>query len=192
MAELATLFKRIGLSDEKALETSKNKKLGPLLRDTLEHANVGETTVEKTVGALYYTLASLMTKKAAVHLQYMSQAISSSKLLSSDQIVAAIKYCEKAPSDAPINDADFNFACGVGVVVSEAEIDAAIQTLFTLKGEELLLKRYQLSGSLLGQLKTKVRWASAQVVKERLEISLLAILGPKDARDDLKAIVSVG
>lgn len=46
-----------------------------------------------------------------------------------------------------------------------------------------------MAGMLLGVLKGELKWANALVVKETLDTQLLAYLGPKDERDDPKALV---
>ncbi len=58
------------------------------------------------------------------------------------------------------------------------------------KKQDLDAKRYQMLGLLLGQLKTILKWANALTVKEELDAQMLAYLGPKDERDNLKAAVT--
>lgn len=57
------------------------------------------------------------------------------------------------------------------------------------KKEQIEEKRYSLLGPLLGSIKASLKWANAQAVKEELDVQLLALLGPKDERDDPKAKV---
>ncbi|KAK5670725.1 Glutaminyl-tRNA synthetase [Batrachochytrium dendrobatidis] len=183
-SELTDLFTRIGLSDVKAKETAANKKLAPTLTQVITEAGVTADGVEKSLGALLYTLASTITKDATVHLPYLAKAVFNGNLTSSDQVSAAIKFSEKATG--PIDDIAFNEACGVGVVVTSDEITASVAALVAEKKVELEEKRYQMLGSLLGLMRTRLRWANSLAVKEELDRQILALLGPKDERDNLK------
>ncbi|KAJ3110440.1 hypothetical protein HDU96_006616 [Phlyctochytrium bullatum] len=97
---------------------------------------------------------------------------------------AAIKYAE---ANKEINAAAFDTACGVGVVVSDAEIKAAVAKHFSEKLAEIQSKRYQSLGSILAALRTgNMRWANAATVKKFVDEKLLEVLGPKDDRDSGK------
>ncbi|KAJ1340152.1 glutamine-tRNA ligase [Batrachochytrium salamandrivorans] len=179
--DLADLFVKIGLSDAKAKETAANKKLAP----TLQLADVPSKGVDKALGALLYALASTATKPSLPHLPFLAKAIAAGDLTSSDQVSAAIKFAEKAGSS--IDPVAFNEACGVGVVVTLEDIVASVTDLISEKNAELIERRYQLSGSLLGLMRTRLRWANPLAVKSELDRQILALLGPKDERDDPKA-----
>ncbi|KAJ3221563.1 hypothetical protein HK099_003408 [Clydaea vesicula] len=182
--EIISLFEAIGLSNQKALETKNNKKLCPNLINAIQSFGSIDN-LDKTTGALIYNLASLITKDSVKHLPYISVCIRDKKLLSSDQILAAIKFCEDV--DGEINDEEFNRYCGVGVEVSQEEIAEAVGEFFKLKKKELIEKRYTMLGPILGTLRTTIKWANPLLVKEEVEKRMLELLGPKDERDDLKA-----
>ena len=76
----------------------------------------------------------------------------------------------------------------LGVVVSQEEIQAAIKALLDSRKDELIEKRYTLVGQLLGALRGQLKWANAQMLKEELDKSVLALIGPKDDRDDPKKV----
>ncbi|KAJ3259100.1 hypothetical protein HK103_002987 [Boothiomyces macroporosus] len=184
MSNLEKLFIGIGLTEQKAKETAANKKLAPNLETVIGHANA-TGGVEKAKGALLYTLASTCTKNTLAHLPYIAKAIADDRLTTGDQVSAAIKFCDKAQK---FTDKEFNEACGVGVVVTREEINKAVKELFVKKKADLDAKRYQMLGVLLGALRNELRWANPMFVKEELDAQLLAYLGPKDERDDLKAL----
>ncbi|KAL2913211.1 Glutaminyl-tRNA synthetase [Polyrhizophydium stewartii] len=184
MADLAELFTRIGLSEAKAKETAANKKLAPTLELVVREAGAADGT-EKATGALLYALASTATKGALPHLPYLARAVAAGRLATSDQVSAGIKFAEKAGDS--IDEAAFNEACGVGVVVTPEEIAAAVAEVIAAARPELDEKRYQGVSPLLGQLRTRLRWANSLAVKEELDKQVLALLGPKDERDDPKA-----
>jgi Glutaminyl-tRNA synthetase, non-specific RNA binding region part 1 len=76
-----------------------------------------------------------------------------------------------------------------GVVVSAEEIKASVKALIEKKKKDLDSKRYQISGMLLGTLRKEQPWANSLALKEELDSQILDYLGPKDERDDLKAMV---
>jgi glutaminyl-tRNA synthetase len=59
----------------------------------------------------------------------------------------------------------------------------------TKKKDDLDKKRYQIVGMLLGQVKAALKWANPLQVKDELDRQMLEYLGPKDERDDPKAMV---
>ncbi len=65
----------------------------------------------------------------------------------------------------------------------------AVASLLQDKGEELKEKRYQMLGPLLAETRKRLRWANPVAVKEAVDSQMLALLGPKDERDDLKKLV---
>ncbi|TPX64295.1 hypothetical protein SpCBS45565_g05991 [Spizellomyces sp. 'palustris'] len=184
MDGLAETFQKIGLSEAKAKETAANKKLSVQLEEVIRAAGASDG-VERTIGALFYTLASTITPKARPHLPYIAKAIKTGRLSSNDQISAAIKYAEKAGQS--LNDSKFDQECGVGVVVTPKEIIATVSNVIESRKEDLNEKRYQMLGQLLGELRTRLRWANSLAVKEELDKQMLEVLGPKDERDNPKA-----
>ncbi|TPX54510.1 hypothetical protein PhCBS80983_g05888 [Powellomyces hirtus] len=188
MDDLTALFESIGLSPAKAKETAANKKLSANLSTVIAAAGAqgsSSTTVEKSTGALFYHLASTITPKALPHLPYIAKAIQNKKLTSNDQVTAAIKHAEKAGDT--INNVAFDVDCGVGVVVTLEDIRDTVAALIASKKKDLDEKRYQVTGQLLGALRASLRWANALAVKEELDRQILAVLGPKDERDNPKA-----
>ncbi|KAI9017249.1 tRNA synthetases class I, catalytic domain-containing protein [Gaertneriomyces semiglobifer] len=181
MDELVALFQKAGLSEVKAKETASNKKLAPKFEQAIQAGDV----VDGTYGALLYNLASTITPKALSHLPYIAKAITSGKLQSSDQVSAAIKFCEKVDGD--ISETAFNKECGVGVTVTVEEITSSISALMSEKKADLETKRYAMAGQLLGLVKSRLRWADQKIVKDELDKQILSILGPKDERDNPKA-----
>jgi hypothetical protein len=76
-----------------------------------------------------------------------------------------------------------------GVVVSAEEIKASVKALVEKKKKDLDSKRYQISGMLLGALRKEQPWANSLALKEELDAQVFDYLGPKEERDDLKAMV---
>ncbi|CAG8775354.1 1208_t:CDS:2, partial [Racocetra fulgida] len=175
--ELIALFQAIGLKEQRARDTAKNKKLALALQNTISEAGFTRNGCDKSIGDLLYTLASTVSKDASAHLGYLARAISDNRLTSSDQVAAAIKFAETANEE--INDEEFNQACGVD------QITAAIASHLEANKDALISERYKLLGPLLAQARQipELRWANGVAVKNELEKQVIAIIGPKDERD---------
>jgi len=72
---LVLLFQNIGLTEQKAKETVKNKNLAPTLEKAIHYAGFQDTHSDKSTGALIYSLASTITPGALPHLDYLAKAI---------------------------------------------------------------------------------------------------------------------
>ncbi|KAL1914930.1 uncharacterized protein VTP21DRAFT_7846 [Calcarisporiella thermophila] len=183
MDDLVELFQKVGLSEQKAKETAKNKKLAPNLRDAIAEAGFTETGCDKPKGVLLYTLASTITKEALPHLAYIARAIRDDRLQTADQVSAAIKFA--AQSGPTIEDGSFDEACGVGVVVSPEDIKREIAAFVEANRETIVRDRYRVQMPLLGKLRSVpgLKWAPQADVREEWEKQFLVIVGPKDERD---------
>ncbi|KAJ3108430.1 hypothetical protein HDU97_001137 [Phlyctochytrium planicorne] len=177
-------FVKFGLSEQKAKETAANKKLSVNLDEVLDEIGVD---IAAKFSALLYTVASTITKDARPHMIFVAKAVVSEKLKSTDQVSAAIKFLESIKEGSAVPEKVFDDACGVGIVVTEKDIEEAVSKLFTEKDKDIKEKRYQSLGSLLAALKAgNLRWANAATVKKIVDQKLLEVLGPKDDRDSGK------
>lgn len=131
MDDLIPLFVKIGLSEQKAKDTAKNKKLAPTLETVINEANVRDGC-DKDVGILLYSLATGASKTPVEHLSFITKKIMNGDLKTTDQIsgkhffffklrqsnmlisiqnfiLAAIKF-----SESGFKEEDFDAATGVG------------------------------------------------------------------------------
>ncbi|KAK3811946.1 MAG: tRNA synthetases class I, catalytic domain-containing protein [Benniella sp.] len=177
---LVTLFQNIGLSEAKAKETAKNKNLAPTLEKAILATGLEE--VPRTTGALLYHLASTITPGAAPHLEYISVAIRDSKLSTSDQVSAAIKFVNNKQE---INEAAFNEECGVGVVVTKEDVKKAVDEYTKTVEAKLKADRYKFFGPFFAGVKgiPSLRWANGGDVKDAVDAKMLEVLGPKGELD---------
>ncbi|ORZ15489.1 tRNA synthetases class I, catalytic domain-domain-containing protein [Lobosporangium transversale] len=180
--QLVTLFQNIGLTEQKAKETAKNKNLAPMLERTIHSAGFQDKPSEKTTGALLYHLASTITPSAVPHLDYIARAIRDSKLTTSDQVSAAIKY---ASDKKEIDEAAFNEECGVGVVVTKEDVVKAVNEYTETVKDKLIKDRYKFFGMFFAGAKNipSLKWANGGDIKEAVDAKMLEVLGPKDERD---------
>ncbi|KAK9768801.1 Glutaminyl-tRNA synthetase [Basidiobolus ranarum] len=185
MEGMIDLFQKIGLTEQRAKDTAKNKKLAPTLERTITEAGV-QDGCDKNIGALLYTLASTLNKEATPHLPYLAQAVISGKLASTEQIAAAIEYVSNL-RDSQINEQEFNQHCGVGVVITPEQVQHEVSQQIEQNKEKILSDRYRCLGITLSTIKQnpELKWANGAVVKDEVEKQFLALLGPKDERDQV-------
>ncbi|CEP15816.1 hypothetical protein [Parasitella parasitica] len=173
MDDLIPLFVKIGLSEQKAKDTAKNKKLAPKLETVINVANVGDGC-DKDVGILLYTLAAGASKTSAEHLSFITKKIMDGDLKTVDQI-----------SGNGFNPEEFDAATGVGIVVTPEQITLAIAEFIAANKENIVANRYKTLGPTLSTTRKieALRWADGGAVKNEVEAQYLALLGPKDERD---------
>ncbi|RKP25501.1 tRNA synthetases class I, catalytic domain-containing protein [Syncephalis pseudoplumigaleata] len=184
-----TLFQKLGLSEQKAKETAKNKKLAAQLEHVIKVTGLLDADeCDRAVGTLLYTLASTISGDAAVHLDFLAKEVATKQLLTTDQIAAAIKY---AGDHAEIVRADYEKAAGVanraasGIVITEEDVKASVAAYIAENKQAIEEERYRCLGPTLSKLRKleALRWANAGLIKSELEAQLAALLGPKDERD---------
>ncbi|KAG0169763.1 hypothetical protein DFQ28_003090 [Apophysomyces sp. BC1034] len=183
MEELIPIFVKIGLSEQKAKDTAKNKKLAPVLEAVIREANAHESGCDKDIGNLLYNLATTITKDAQAHRAFIVNKIITGDLKTVDQVSAAIKFVEDR--EAPIPEDAFNEAAGVGVVVTPEQVKAAISNYIKANEENIVQNRYRTLGPSLANARKlpELRWADGVAVKNEVEALYLALIGPKDERD---------
>jgi glutaminyl-tRNA synthetase len=141
------------------------------------------------VGVLLDVLAGNCTGGPALkHRGYLAKRIAAKDLKSEDQVQAAIKYVAKV--DGPMDGAAFDEACGVGVEVSDAQVEAAVSRVVERERARLRAERYTYPvGTLLKEVREgpAMRWASSKTIKTKVDEAVLALLGPKTAEDEAAA-----
>jgi glutaminyl-tRNA synthetase len=106
------------------------------------------------------------------------------RLKNVDQINAALSYADALKG--PWVNETFEEAAGVGIIVTRDQVKEAVLRISKEKLSDINAKRYSFLGSFLGLVKQELRWANSLDVKEEVSDRLLALLGPKDERDDAK------
>lgn len=182
MADLVSKFEALGINPDKAKEAAANKKLSPALSDVID--STGQTEFAKPTGVLLYTLAAAVAKDKTPHAEYIAKAIANGRIATAEQLTAATKFCSK--NDPTNNEASFDEACGVGVTVSDTEISEQVSKVIANSKDLLLKDRYRVQGRVLGAVKktAELKWADSGKVKAEFDAQILALLGPKDERDN--------
>jgi glutaminyl-tRNA synthetase len=138
--------------------------------------------LDQGVCNLLYHLGSV--SKNDIHLIEITIAILDQRLKNVDQINAALSWADSLKG--PWVNQEFEEAAGVGVVVTREQVREVVLKISNEKYEDINVKRYSYLGPFLGLVKKELRWASSLDVKEEVSNRLLAMLGPKDERDDPK------
>uniref|UniRef100_A0A8C2WQ35 Glutamine--tRNA ligase n=1 Tax=Cyclopterus lumpus TaxID=8103 RepID=A0A8C2WQ35_CYCLU len=183
MADTLTLFTSIGLSEQKAKETLKNEALSSALKDAIIQARrtCGASGVDKAIGTLLYSMASRL--KDPKRLAFLSDGIVQCKICTELQLAAALEFVKSHPQD-PINQGEFDEACGVGVAITPEQIEEAVESLIKKHKEQLLKERYHFNmGLLMGEARSALKWADGKVVKNEVDLQVLHLLGPKTEAD---------
>ncbi|XP_053234395.1 glutamine--tRNA ligase [Podarcis raffonei] len=176
------LFVSIGLSESKARETLRNQALSALLREAVVQAQeILGSAADKTVGTLLYNLASRL--KDPKHLGFLVEYIATKKIVTDLQLNAALEYVKSHPVE-PIDAADFARECGVGVIVTPEQIEEAVEASISKHRAQLLSERYRFNmGLLMGEARSKLKWADGKIIKNEVDLQVLHLLGPKTEAD---------
>ncbi|KAM8830008.1 glutamine--tRNA ligase [Synchiropus picturatus] len=183
MEETLALFTSIGLSEQKAKETLKNEALSSALKTAISKATVatGSPVVDKAMGTLLYSMASRL--KDLKHLGFLSDNIAQRKICTELQLAAALDFVKSHPQD-PLNQKEFEEACGVGVVITPEQIESAVESLIKKHKEQLLKERYHFNmGLLMGEARSALKWADGKAIKNEVDMQVLTLLGPKTEAD---------
>ena len=183
--ELVEIFTKIGLEPKFAQGTANNKKISDALYTLIKEADLVEKGCDKAIGQ---HLLNIATKGApfvkglyATHRKALLDAVLSGDIKSNAQCTAAIQYFS---TKEIFNKEEFDKDCGVGVVVTEADMRAAIDKLFTDNLEEIKTKRYQVQGKYLGQATGPLLpWSDKKIMKDLFDAKFLEVCGEKLATD---------
>jgi hypothetical protein len=105
------------------------------------------------------------------------------QIASSKQLKAAAKYCG-AHKDLDVGA--FEKECGIGVVVSEAELRAAVQKSLEANAAVVAERKWNAQGVLMKDVSAAFAFADGNLVKQLVAEALEAKLGPQQQGDDGK------
>lgn len=179
------LFLKIGLDERTAKNTVANNKVTANLTAVIHEAAV-EDGCDRTVGNLLYTVATKFPTNALVHRPTLLKYITSSKIKTPAQLDAAFSFLTAIASDNLKVD-EFEAACGVGVEVSEEDIEHAVDEIFEDNKAVILEQRYRTNvGELFAHVRKKQPWADPKIVKKIIDDKLYTLLGGRTAADNEK------
>lgn len=183
MEDLTNRLERIGLADAKVKEILKNEKVAIALGDIAQEANY---TNAAPVLLHHLALASrTATPDQLTHRKLVSEAIAERRLLTTNQVDAAWNYVASTPNPT---SAGLDQESGVGIVVTKEDVEAAVRAYIEEHRTEVEAQRYKSLSSVLIAVKKlpSMKWASPALFKPVIDAEFLAVLGPKDERDNPK------
>ncbi|XP_043564583.1 glutamine--tRNA ligase [Chiloscyllium plagiosum] len=176
------LLRGIGLSEQKAKETLRNQALSGLLLQAIEQAQaILGSTPDKATGTLLYNAATRL--KDQTHLGFLVKYIAKKEVTSDLQLNASLDYI-KNHQLGPIDNADFERECGIGVVVTPEQIEEVVEATVNKYRNQLTLDRYHFNmGLIMGEVRNKLKWADGKIIKNEVDLQVLNLLGPKTEAD---------
>ncbi|KII94900.1 hypothetical protein PLICRDRAFT_128224 [Plicaturopsis crispa FD-325 SS-3] len=179
-SDLISLFKSINLTQAKAAEAAKSPKSAAVLQEIIKSHDLAAQGLDEKQAVLTAAFASQVAKIATAgdgEKGYVVDAILKGKLKSVDQVSAATSYIEQ--HSLPIDDADFDNACGVGFTITPDELHK--RALGYIK-ENAVTGWANLSAAITGLKKTPdLRWASPLELKNAIEKAFTDTFGAKEA-----------
>lgn len=175
----------LGLSEQKVKETLKNQSLTAVLTVIVDQAQ-SKGELNKNVGNLLYSLGTKLPRQFHSRLPFLVEYVADGRINQEAKLSAAIKFVQDCTT-LEIDNAKFEKACGVGVEVSQDEIEAAVALVISKQKDVILAQRYQYNmGQLMGQVRSSLQWADNRKIKEEIDLQILTLLGPKREEDLVK------
>lgn len=185
--ELVSLFKSVGLAENKTNDIIKNKKVSNTLSYILTEELKVQGPIEEKKLSLLHSLAleSKNSDEPIKNRSVVSQKILDGELKTNLQVSEGFKYIV---NHEEIDIKDFDKNCGVGVDLSAEDIKGELRKYFEANKEDILAKRYSGVPKLLGEAKKipSLKWATPSLFKPIIDELALEYLGPKDERDVVK------
>ncbi len=181
------LFTVIGLSEAKAKETAKNKKVAANLTEAIQLARKHvkeDSELSGPRGMLLYHVASKMKAQVWHHAPALVGYVCRGQIDSEVRLNAALDFCLKHPEKETLDCAALEAACGVGVVVTPEQVERAVEAALGKVRDQVVEKRYRYPlGSLMAEVRKEQPWADGKMVKAEIDVQVLDLLGPKTEAD---------
>mmetsp|Transcript_41673 Transcript_41673/g.37075 ORF Transcript_41673/g.37075 Transcript_41673/m.37075 type:complete len:302 (-) Transcript_41673:1631-2536(-) len=187
MAELdnKTRLEKINLDPKVIENTLANANVTANVIATLKEAEV--TECDKKLGNLLYQVATRITGSSLKYRATLAKYCATDKIDGPAKLELAITYLKKLKG-AEIDTADFDKSIGVGVVVTEADIDKTINEIIDKHREEFKKERYSINyGDYLRKVREAHPFGDGALITKKWNGAIEDLLGPK-TEDDLKAI----
>ncbi|KAL2944147.1 Glutamine--tRNA ligase cytoplasmic [Bienertia sinuspersici] len=181
------LFLKIGLDEKVAHNTVANNKVTSNLLAVIHEAGVTDGC-DRTTGNLLYTVATKFPANALEHRPRLAEYVVSSKIKTPAQLEAAFSFFANVGPEK-FNLSDFEKACGVGIEVSNEEIERTVDEVFEELKATILEQRYKTNvGDLFRRIRERQPWADPKIVKQMVDAKLRELLGERTAADDEKPV----
>ncbi|KAG6757750.1 hypothetical protein POTOM_038074 [Populus tomentosa] len=166
--ERLELFLKIGLDERTA-------------RNTIANNNV-----TNNLTAVIHEVATKYPANALIHRPALLGYIVTTKIKTPAQLEAAFSFLSGTGSES-FELKGFEEACGVGVEVSEEDIERTVNEVFEQNKGLILELRYRTNvGDLFGHVRKRLPWADPKIVKKLIDAKLYELLGGRTAADNEK------
>ncbi|KRY42938.1 putative glutamine--tRNA ligase [Trichinella spiralis] len=178
------LLSALGLSGEKIKETLRNETLTASLSNMANQAlKITNGKLSESQGKLLYQTATRLKKQCFQYAELLIEEICNNRLENDLQLSAALQFLlSHAASD--FDKAEFEQACGIGVKVTEEQIEDTVTSVIKANEEKLQLMRYKFPiSSLIAEVRKVLPWADGSKLKKEIDMQMLILLGPKTLDD---------
>ncbi|KRZ91860.1 putative glutamine--tRNA ligase [Trichinella sp. T8] len=178
------LLSALGLSGEKIKETLRNETLTASLSNMANQAlKITNGKLSESQGKLLYQTATRLKKQCFQYAGLLIEEICNNRLENDLQLSAALQFLlSHAASD--FDKAEFEQACGIGVKVTEEQIEDTVASVIKANEEKLQLIRYKFPiSSLIAEVRKVLPWADGSKLKKEIDMQMLILLGPKTLDD---------
>jgi len=183
----STIKTIIGLSDQKADETLKNQNLTKKLLSIAEEAkNKPEFAPQPEIGKLLYSIAATTPEAIWDKRALLVDYVVNNKIKSQAQLEAGINHLKTNPEP---QTQEFEEACGVGVEVTEEQIQEAVNQTLEADKDKILEAGWEskgLPGTMMGKVRQQLKWANPSLVKKHVDVKLVELLGEPPAQQPKK------
>lgn len=176
----------LGLSDQKAKETLKNAALSKVIFTALSFVPSADQSSLEERGLLLYQVCCKIKPQIIHHLEFLVRNICERKLNTGVRVEAALEYLLANGTSRDVDVAQFEKACGVGIVVTAEEIDRAVEKAISTRKNDILQQRYRFNvGKMLEEIRASLPWADGKAIKNEVDVQMFDLLGPKTEVDNM-------
>lgn len=177
---LEKIFLDISIEEKTVKNIIKNAKVSQKLKELVEIGGI--QTADKNVGNLLYNLSTKLPETLQHHSKLLVEYIRDAKITTADRLAAAIASLKGVEE---VDIAKFENDCGVGVVITQTEVDECINTLFSEHDAKIKEEGWDFNFTALIHLaKEKLKWAEGKMIIDTINRKSVETLGekPKDAK----------
>lgn len=174
------IFLDISIEPKTVKNIIKNAKVSHRLRDLIDLGDI--KTADKNVGNLLYNLSTKLPDNMQHHSKLLVEYIRDAKITTADRLAAAIASLKGVEH---VDVAKFELDCGVGVVITQAEVDKCIDALFSEHADKIKSEGWDFNfTSLIHVAKDTLKWADGKMIIDTINSKSVETLGdkPKDAK----------
>src|SRR5271154_6111379 len=196
-------FRRLGLNDKLTNEAVKSKLIRVSLDKTIDETpDLDNTPSDPAIAGLLLSLATATQKETFDNRPKVAKAIVDGRIKSTRQLEstptsnpltknlpAAVEYMKTHPTDKLWVESDFEAASGVGVTVTEGELQDFVTRYISTNKDKIIEERYKALPPTLKELSVNplIKWADPKLRAEIVTKKFEELLGPKDERDNAPA-----